>query len=143
MIILKICVPHFNKMPDFSQEIFYRTSRSGGKGGQNVNKVETAVEAWWQVTASRHFTEEEKALIADKLQNRINKEGCLLVRSSATRSQLENKEIARQLLLDLVQQSLVVPKKRKASRPSRTAVEKRLEAKKREAFKKQQRRKDW
>lgn len=130
-------------MPDFSHEIFYRTARSGGSGGQNVNKVETAVEAWWQVAASRHFTEEEKARITDKLQNRINKEGCLLVRSSATRSQLENKEIARQKLLDLVAQSLVVPKKRKPTKPSRGAVEKRLEAKRRESQKKGLRRGDW
>lgn len=128
---------------DLSSEIKLQTTRSGGKGGQNVNKVETAVEAWWQVDASRHFTEEEKARITDKLRNRINKEGCLLVRSSATRSQLENKEDARQKLLELVAQSLVVPKARKKSRPSRAAVEKRLDTKRRESEKKKARRGDW
>lgn len=127
-------------MPDLSSEIFFRTARSGGKGGQNVNKVETMAEAWWLVRESRLFSEEEKAIIGDKLQNRINKDGYLTVRSSETRSQLENKQIAQRKLEALVAQSLVKPKLRKKVKPTRSMIEKRLEGKKKLSEKKQMRR---
>lgn len=126
-------------MIDFSSEIIYKTARSGGKGGQNVNKVETMVEALWQVEGSRFFSEEEMARIAEKLVNKINKDGYLAVKCSETRSQLENKAIAVAKMLLLVEKSLVVPKKRKATRPSKAAKEKRLESKKIEGFKKEMR----
>lgn len=127
-------------MPDLSSEIFFRTARSGGKGGQNVNKVETMAEAWWLVRESRLFSEEEKAIIGDKLQNRINKDGYLTVRSSETRSQLENKQIAQRKLEALVAQSLVKPKLRKKVKPTKSMIEKRLEGKKKLSEKKQMRR---
>lgn len=130
-------------MQDFSSEIFFKTARSGGKGGQNVNKVETAAEAWWHIESSRFFTLAEKELILVKLQNRINKEGYLIVKSTETRSQLENKQVAQQKMEALVEQSLVVPKKRKATRPSKAAKAARLDSKRKESEKKQMRRKDW
>ena len=123
-------------MPHLS-EVFFKTARSGGKGGQNVNKVETMVEAWWHVQGSKLYSEEDKALIADKLKNRINKDGFLMVKSSESRSQLENKAIALKKLQELIAQSLIRPKKRKASKPSKGAIEKRLESKRRESEKKQ------
>ena len=101
------------------------------------------VEAWWQVMASRLFSEEDKARIADKLQNRINKDGYLQVRSSESRSQLENKQIALKKMEELVAQSLVRPKPRKPSRPSKGAIERRLDTKRRDSEKKQLRRGDW
>lgn len=130
-------------MNDFSAEVFYKTARSGGKGGQNVNKVETMVEALWPFHQSHALTVEEKSLIEYKLANRINKDGCLVVRSSETRSQLENKQLALQKMQEHVAQSLIIPKKRKPTRISKATKEKRLESKRKESEKKQMRRKDW
>jgi ribosome-associated protein len=130
-------------MRDFSHEISFKTARSGGKGGQNVNKVETAAEAMWQVADSAVFTEEEKELIQAKLANRINKEGYLIVKSSETRSQLENKQIAQKKMLELVSKSLIVQKKRKPSKIPKAIKEKRLDLKRKASEKKQNRRKDW
>jgi len=130
-------------MSDFSSEISFKTARSGGKGGQNVNKVETMAEAWWHVGSSAVFSEEEKERITSKLSKRINKDGYLIVKSSETRSQLENKSIALSKMLELVGKSLVVPKKRKATRISKAAKEKRLDSKRKDSEKKQMRKKDW
>lgn len=131
------------QLPDLSSELSFRTARSGGKGGQNVNKVETMVEVMWHVQNSLLFSEEDKVRIADKLANKINKEGYLQVRASESRTQLENKSIAQQKLQELVAKALIRPKPRKKVKPSRAMIEKRLDSKKKAAFKKQMRRKDW
>ena len=130
-------------MKDFSSEITYKTSRSGGKGGQNVNKVETAVEAWWNIDESKVFTPEEKILIISKLKNRINKECFLIVRSTESRSQLDNKATALKKMMALVEKSLLRPKKRKPTRISAMTKERRKEAKQRASQKKQLRKSDW
>ena len=130
-------------MKDFSSEVSYKTSRSGGKGGQHVNKVETAVEVWWNVDASAMFTPQEKIWILDKLSNRVNKDSYLIVKCSETRSQAENKEIALKKMVHLVEKAITRPKKRKLTKIPNAAKEKRLESKRYKSLKKQLRRKDW
>ena len=126
-------------MKNFEHELSYKTSRSSGSGGQNVNKVETSVTVIWKVEDSTVFTESEKERILLKLKNKINAEGILQTTVSESRTQLQNKKIATERIQELVNKSLIVPKKRIATKPSRAKVEKRLESKKKLSEKKENR----
>jgi ribosome-associated protein len=121
-------------------ELTYRATRSGGPGGQHVNTSSTRVELAWDVGGSPSVSDEQRALILEKLANRINGEGVLLLAASDHRSQLQNKEAVTGRFVELVAQALVVPKKRKKTRPSRAAREARLQSKKRRSETKAMRR---
>ena len=126
---------------NLESEISYTASRSSGPGGQNVNKVNTRVTLRFDVMQSLILTAHQKTLVNNKLNNRINKEGQLIVACEETRSQLRNKEIALELLHQLVAMALKPVVKRKATKPSRSAKLKRLKNKKKLGEKKVNRRK--
>jgi len=130
---------NFNKA-ELQKETSYKASRSGGKGGQNVNKVSSKVELLFSVDNSALFTDEEKAILNDKLQNRLNKDGLVQIICDEERSQYLNKEKAIERLIVLLTKALHKPKTRKPTKVSKAAKAARLESKKINSAKKESRR---
>ncbi|MEP7383200.1 MAG: alternative ribosome rescue aminoacyl-tRNA hydrolase ArfB [Gemmatimonadota bacterium] len=125
-------------------ELSSRASRAGGAGGQHVNTSSTRVEVLWNPSTSSALNADEQVLVLGKLAARLDAEGRVRVVASDTRSQSQNRELAEQRLAALVARAIVVPRTRKKTRPSRASKERRLDAKKRDSQKKNERRsKEW
>ena len=121
-------------------ELDVRVSRSSGAGGQHVNKTSSRVEIFWNIPASRALDEEQRARLQSKLGSRLTTDGSIRVVASDMRSQTRNRELAEERLAEMIRHALIVPRKRKATRPTRAAKEARLESKKLQSHKKKLRR---
>lgn len=123
------------------RSVTFKTSRSGGKGGQNVNKVSSKVELIFDLETAVFFNEDEKALLRSRLENRLDTDGLLHIVSQEDRSQLLNKEKTIVKLIELLKRSLQVQKKRKATKIPNAVIQKRLKNKAVNASRKENRKK--
>ncbi|CAM1371424.1 Peptide chain release factor 1 [Tenacibaculum litoreum] len=123
------------------KELNFKAVRSSGAGGQHVNKVSSKVELSFTIEDSLGLSDKEKALLFKNLANRLSKEHTLILSSQESRSQHRNKELVTERFFNLLAQALVVPKVRKATKPKKAAIAKRLDAKKQQAEKKENRKK--
>ena len=114
-------------------ELTFKTSRSGGAGGQHVNKTETRIELFFNVRHSTALLMQEKIVLQKKLRSKLTEDGELRIVVSDTRSQIRNKEIAIQRFFALIKKELIIPKKRKPTKPTRASVQRRLEGKSKKA----------
>jgi len=118
------------------KELNFKAVRSSGAGGQHVNKVSSKIELYFDLLNSVELSSEEKELLLKNLQSKLTKEGVLLLNCDESRSQHKNKEIAIKRFLEIIYNGLKVPKKRNATKPSKSSIQKRLDKKKKLAYKK-------
>lgn len=122
-------------------ELTFKATRSSGAGGQHVNKVSSKVELIFNLIESSVFNEEQKERLQHKLQNRLSKEGVLMLQCDESRSQHSNKALAIKRFLELIETSLIIPKKRIPTKIPRAVIKKRLKSKRNLSDKKAFRRK--
>jgi ribosome-associated protein len=121
-------------------ELDVRVSRSSGAGGQHVNKTSSRVEIFWNIRASKALSDDQRDRLLAKFASRLTGDGSIRIVASDMRSQSRNRELAEERLSETVRRALLVPKKRKPTRPTHAAKEARLESKKRQSHKKSERR---
>jgi ribosome-associated protein len=122
-------------------ELDVRVSRASGAGGQHVNKTSSRVEIFWNVRMSRALSDDQRARLLERLASRLTTEGSIRVVASDMRSQSRNRDLAEERLADMVRRALVIPRKRRPTRPTKASKEARLEGKKRQSHKKRERQK--
>lgn len=118
------------------KELNFKAIRSSGAGGQHVNKTSSKIELTFSLENSFAFSDEEKAILKKNLSSKLTKENTLILFCEETRSQHRNKELAIKRFLELIKKNLIVAKKRKKSKPSKSAIKKRLDSKQKNSVKK-------
>jgi ribosome-associated protein len=131
-----------NKIQIPQNELIFKASRSSGPGGQNVNKLNTKIAVNFDISNSGALSTEQKGIILRKLGHRLTKDNILIVESQRFRSQKANRDFAVEKLNDIIENALRRQKTRRPTRPTRTAVEKRLKRKKQRSQTKRQREKN-
>lgn len=118
------------------KELNFKAIRSSGAGGQHVNKTSSKIELTFDLEKSLAFSDEEKTLLQKNLSTKLTKENTFILFCEETRSQHRNKELAIKRFLELIKKNLIVPKKRKKSKPSKNSIKKRLDSKQKNSVKK-------
>ena len=118
------------------KEFTFKAIRSGGAGGQHVNKVSSKIVLFFDISKSENLTDEEKELLTKNLHSRLTKDNILILSCGESRSQHKNKEIVIERFIELISNGLKIPKDRRKTKPSRSSINKRLETKKKLGLKK-------
>jgi ribosome-associated protein len=130
LLRLKIQKLENQTIPDLSSEFIFKTTRSSGPGGQNVNKVSSKVELYFDINASQILNDWQKTQLWEKQTNKISQEGIFKIVCQVDRSQLRNKELVVDKFYEILKKTFHILKARKATKPSKSAVNERIKEKK-------------